>query len=154
MPRPLPTCLLAVLGAALGGCVMHEAEVRVPPVAGDAHGTAWLGNERRALPAAPPASRSERSQKPVELPVTVYLTQRDGAGGMLRWEGAVRTPLPWWQRFPCDIATDFWPGELVARTAVEASPVLVARRDPAELLAEARAHGYALPASGAAAAPR
>lgn len=130
--------LMALPLLALGGCVEHTARV-APPADG---GTSAIG---RHLHAAPHAPVEERHGLPREIPVSAW--RQDDDGGIARDELLVRTPTPWWQRFPCDIATDaLWPGTLTAATEATPHPRPVPPADPAALAARARAAGYAAPA--------
>jgi hypothetical protein len=95
------------------------------------------------------------SPLPVELRADAWM--RDQDGNLYRGTADVATPLPWWQRFPADLAADLWPGDLVASAhgAPEFHPVPA--MNPDDLAAEARASGFCHDqrpaAAGAAHAP-
>lgn len=121
---------------ASGGCIEHTARVQPDPVGGP--------NERvivgtRGLRG--PALGTEVTRPlPVELPVSAW-ELREGA--IARREVRVRTPLPWWQRFPCDAATDLLPMtySAVTQTVITLEPPT--RYDDDALTQEARRHGFA-----------
>lgn len=118
------------------GCVSHRAEVQAPAesIDGAAIGTA-TGQKV-------PWSRT--APQPLEVPATLW--RQDDSGRLWRADLDLATPLPWWQRFPCDLVTDaLWPGEAVAE--VRGVPVWTAAgTDPAGLNERALAAGYARPA--------
>lgn len=127
----------------LPGCLVHEARIDGPVTGPDDEGRLWINRSETSLPASPPLHHEERGGKPRDIPVSCYVYRRDENGTLLRWDGHVRTALPWWQRFPCDIAVDYWPQEVSVPVATQLHPIPVPERDPADLLAEARRHGYA-----------
>jgi hypothetical protein len=135
--------LVLVAMLSLSGCLEHEARVSAAPVGPDESGVAYFGFTAQPIPSDPPPAAEQRSPLPVSIPVTWYTFRRDARGAILRFDQTVQTPLPWWQRFPCDVVTDFAPVTIPVRTAVVVTPREVALRDPAELKAEAHAHGYA-----------
>ena len=130
----LPLC--AVLALPCAGCLVHEARV-------DAAG-ADLTAGRSAVgttvhDGAPQTVR--RGPLPFELPATWTLRDRDGH--LLAGHGRALSPLPWWQRFPCDLAVDLWPADVVVTTTATITPVPIIARSSDDITAEARAHGYA-----------
>jgi len=130
------TALCAVLVLPCAGCLVHTARVDAAG-ADPAAGRSAVG--LTVAEGAPAAER--RGPLPHELPATWLV--RDGEGRLCVGHAIVRSPLPWWQRFPCDLAVDLWPGDVViaARATVEPRPLTPRSSD--ELTAEARAHGYA-----------
>jgi hypothetical protein len=76
---------------------------------------------------------------------------RSGENEVLhRWDGRCQTPLPWWQRFPFDLATDLAPTTFTSERTVTIVCHDLPRTDPERLATEARAAGYAAPAAPAA----
>jgi len=136
-------CALLAAVVMLNGCVVHEARVETPPAENHATGLAYLGMKPQPIPSNPPASAHERGHLPIAIPVTWYTYRRDAHGAILRYDGTVATPLPWWQRFPLDLPVSMMPVEVTARTAVMITPREVALRDPEDIRAEAAAFGYA-----------
>jgi hypothetical protein len=148
-----PLILAWSLSAAVlaSGCIEHRARVANP--VGDARADqAIVGGEAVEVFASPDEIVVPGGARPVDATIDAW--RHDESGTVLRWRGRVRTPLPWWQRFPCDVATDLWPGELACEATATVACVPVAARDPAELAASARRDGYARQPEPAAAAPR
>jgi len=127
----------------LSGCIEHEARITAAPVGADESGVAYLGFTPQPIPSTPPPAVDQRSPLPISIPVTWYTYRRDAHGAIMRDDRTVKTPLPWWQRFPCDVVTDFTPITMAVRVDTVITPREVALRDPAELKAEAKAYGYA-----------
>jgi len=106
----IPLTLVALIGAVLGsGCVSHRAEVTPAQPPGD--GIALRG---RVLKPGEPAVIS--GPLPSEVPVTLW--RQDSDGNLFRSDTVLRSPTPWWQRFPSDVITDaVLPGQrVVAQT--------------------------------------
>ena len=139
MPCLPPMMLAAPLAIPLllcGGCIAHTARVLPDPDAGPGERVV-IGT--RALP-TPPAPMTVTRALPIELPLTAW-EQRGGS--ILRRDEVIRTPLPWWQRFPCDIASDLIPTTSTAGVERTVSLVPPARLDDDALTQEARSHGFA-----------
>lgn len=102
---------LSVLSCAMvgSGCVSHRTEVL--PADPLADGIALRG---RVLKPGQPAVVS--GPLPSEVPVTLW--RQDSDGNLFRSDTVLRSPTPWWQRFPSDIITDaVLPGQrVVAQT--------------------------------------
>lgn len=128
--------LLAAACAASGGCLVHRARVAPAP---EAPGGGVSAVATRVQTAAPAAERS--GPLPHELPVTWAV--RDGEGRLCLLQAVVQSPLPWWQRFPCDLLIDLWPGEVAVTVEAQLQPRPVVPRPHADIIAEAKAHGYA-----------
>ncbi|MCS6970232.1 MAG: hypothetical protein RMM29_08135 [Planctomycetota bacterium] len=129
---------LALLSALLcnGGCLTHTVRVE-PADEAPRGGQAAVGTQVQA--GAPQLTR--RSPLPHEVPVSWAV--RDEAGRLGFAQAIVRSPLPWWQRFPADFFVDLWPGEVEVECVHRLSPQPLVPRSHAEITAEARAHGYA-----------
>ena len=152
MRRCALTPLLLVLALGGAGCVSHVARVRpVEPDRQDTIGTpppvtpptqsAAIGT---TVYAVQPPLIEERGAQPREIPISTW--RRDDDGNVLRGEGVLRTPTPWWQRFPADVVSDvLWPATLVVEADLALPPTLVPANDPAALAERARIAGYATP---------
>lgn len=139
LPISVPLRAVALLALALLtiGCVTHRASVS--PATPAAEGMV-LGP--RVLPGD--ATDVITSPLPTEVPVTLW--RRDADGALFRSDAILRTPTPWWQRFPSDVVTDaLLPGTYTV--AVQHEPVWTpAGGTSTEGLEErARAAGYARP---------
>jgi len=78
------------------------------------------------------------------LPVAVWVDAvRHGPAGLERCELDVRSPLVWWQRFPCDIAADLLPIRYISLTTATIAYQPVPTGDEAALTSEATIHGFA-----------
>lgn len=132
--------LLLVLSAlALAGCLREEARVDAIAPAGVA---ATTGHGAVLTTVKDGAPHDERhGPLPFDLPAVWCVRGPDGA--MLIARGRALSPLPWWQRFPCDLAVDLWPGQVVIPVVATLSPQPVRKRSADEITAEAKAHGYA-----------
>lgn len=135
--RPV-VMVLSVLCCA--GCLVEEARVepRLPVGTGTGDGLCAVAGEARD--GAPMEVR--HGPLPFDVPASWWL-RTDGGRTMLIGHGRALSPLPWWQRFPCDLAVDLWPGEVRVTAVASIEPQPVRERTPAEITAEARAHGYA-----------
>jgi len=80
---------------------------------------------------------------PLPQDVRVSAWRRDDDGTIRRGERHVTTPLPWWQRFPCDAFTDLSPFDATARTDVTITLEPVQAVDEQALRDAARCDGYA-----------
>ena len=152
MPRHalIPVLLLLALGGA--GCVSHEARVHtVEPDRHDTHSSrppvthpvqsAAIGSQVYTVQ---PQLVEERGAQPREIPVSTW--RRDDDGNVQRGEAVLRTPTPWWQRFPADVVSDvLWPATRVVEADLVLTPVPVPVSDPAALAERARQAGYAAP---------
>jgi hypothetical protein len=138
--RPL---ILLVCCCAVSGCVTHRATVETSEDSAGVVGTTYLGEAEH--PAGPPTSVTASGPLPQSIPVTAWRwgTAADGSQELRRGDVLVQTPLPWWQRFPADLATDFFPIDAVATTRADVAfiPVSDERRE-ADLTAEAAAAGF------------
>ena len=152
MPRCALTPLLLVLALGGAGCMSHVTRVRPvepdrqdaistpPPVTPPAQSAA-IGTKVYAVQ---PPLVEERGAQPREIPISTW--RRDDDGNVLRGEGLLRTPTPWWQRFPADVVSDvFWPATLVVEADLALPPTPVPASDPAALAARALSAGYAAP---------
>lgn len=125
----LPLVLAATI---LTGCIEHRASL--------------AGGPSRHLVAADGERTDEGIARRGHLPQMIRASawRRAEDGSLLRGEHVVRTPLPWWQRFPADLVSDV----LVPITLsverheqVVLEPIAVYPADELERMA--RAHGYA-----------
>jgi len=134
MPRAVLLLSSVAVMLATAGCITHSARIEHPA---DQAGQGVIGASAR--PSLPPITTVQR---PLPIDVVVSSWHRDADGRLYRFDGRVRTPLPWWQRFPVDIATDAWPRTLVAEAALAVAyrPVPVTARD--RLFAAATADGW------------
>jgi hypothetical protein len=137
---------VGVLAALLmcAGCDTHEVRIAPPPAAapgepGDQSFTISVIGV--TIIKDPLAETVIRNPLPLEVPISCL--RREATGAMSRYENDVRTPLPWYQRFPADMISDPLPWTFTAHAeaAIELSPVPTA--DLAALAASARADGYA-----------
>ena len=147
--------LLLPLIVLLVGCISHETRVAVAADPAGATGSTLIGNGAWATPPGPPAVTIDRSPLPRDTFASAWRRQADGT--LSRDLTQVVTPLPWWQRFPCDIATDFAPVDFTITASATLTPHPITPRTRAELDQEAFAAGYAtvaaVPATGAPADP-
>ncbi len=137
--------------AMLSGCLTHEARITAPPDTVDIdEGATAIGRSDTVSPPGPPEQTLLVSPLPLAVPVSAW--RRDQDGVLWRSDMEVATPLPWWQRFPVDFATDMLPISYHAEVAatIVARPVTPRTRD--DLEQEARAAGYA-PAQTTSPAP-
>jgi hypothetical protein len=127
----------------LAGCVEHETRIHSPPPAAGDEGAMVIGNARATIPPGAQSLSVDRSPLPRETVVSVW--QRDTAGVISREDLVVQTTLPWWQRFPCDYASDLLP--IDARVSAEhtLAPRPITPRTRSALDREAAAAGYAHP---------
>ena len=140
-PAALAICALA----ALTGCVRHQATVAPPapaPVADDGQRPATFVAARSTVierDRVEPITAS--GPLPTDFQVTAW--RRSAAGPLERADLRVRTPLPWWQRFPADVVADFLPidATVTLDTALAMEPIL--RVDLDAFLANAERDGYA-----------
>lgn len=128
--------LCAILVLPCAGCLAHRAGVSATG-ADPAAGRCVVGNQVRD--GAPAEARS--GPLPHDLPATWILRGADGR--LLSAHARAQSPLPWWQRFPADLAVDLWPAEIGIDVAVVLVPQPISVRSAADITAEARAHGYA-----------
>lgn len=147
MPLRVPIALpLLLLLLAASGCVSHVARVRTAePLATDGGSappaSAAIGS---AIHAEQPPLVEERGPQPREIPISTW--RRDDEGNVARGEAVLRTPTPWWQRFPADLVSDVLvPTTLVVDAECAVPPVPVPAADPAALAERARRAGYAAP---------
>lgn len=142
---------LMTVSLTLCGCLTHEARIVVPSEAAQVNqpgqaieiteGRTVIGSETYVSPPGPPPNSVRRGPLPQDLCVTAW--RRDAEGVISRGDARVLTALPWWQRFPFDMATDFAPADLVVRAdaTLAIAPVSVHTRK--QLDSEAAAAGYA-----------
>ncbi len=135
---------LLTLGFALGlsGCLSHEARVTCIPDPVDQEGSTVIGRTTHNSPPGPPALTVDRSPLPRDVQLTAWRKSVTG-GPLRRQETALRTPLPWWQRFPCDLAVDLTPMDITVAAASTIDPQPLTPRTYADLDREAAAAGYA-----------
>lgn len=136
-PSLLLTIALMPIVLIATSCVSHRAGVdpATPPAEGLVLGAQVLPGD---------ATDAITSPLPTEVPVTLW--RRDADGALFRSDAILRTPTPWWQRFPSDLVTDaLLPGTYTV--AVQHQPVWTpAGGTSTEGLEErARAAGYARP---------
>jgi hypothetical protein len=134
-----PPVLILLCALPLGGCLVHEVRIegQAPVDATASPGrNAVLGAVRDGGPA-----EVRRGPLPFDVPAAWWL--RDREGHLLIGHAHALSPLPWWQRFPADLAVDLWPGEVHVLEVATVRPVPVRERSAAEITAEAHAHGYA-----------
>lgn len=127
---------LAAACLASSGCLVHRASVAPAPEVPQG-GVSAIGTKVQL--AAPAAERA--GPLPHEIPVTWAV--RDGEGRLCLLHMVVQSPLPWWQRFPCDLLIDLWPSEVAVTVEAQLLPQPVVPRSHADIIAEAKAHGYA-----------
>lgn len=130
------TLLCAILVLPCAGCLAHRAEVHgdgADPKAGrSAVGT-------RVADGAPAEVRTS----PLPLQIPASWSYRDADGRLCMASAVVATALPWWQRFPVDLAVDLWPAQVEVAATATLTPRRVTPRSADDITAEARAHGYA-----------
>ncbi len=129
--------LLLLAPLLLSGCVSHRAGVdpATPPAEGIVLGASVRPGPTTELVSSP---------LPTEVPVTLW--RRDAEGNLFRSDAILRTPTPWWQRFPSDVVTDaLLPGTylVTAQHTPQWTPAGVG--STAGLEDRARAAGYARP---------
>jgi len=130
-------CAILAAGVLLpcAGCLAHTVRIDgagAEPTAGQ---SATGMTVRKGAP-----ELTRRGPLPYEIPATWAVK----SGDHLDIGNAVAlSPLPWWQRFPIDLAVDLWPGDVVIATTATVTPRLIIARTAADITAEARAHGYA-----------
>ena len=135
--------LLVAVAGVLCGCLTHEASATVRTEQPIRTGRAVIETTEHRLPPSPPTAL-RRSPLPRDLPVSVWALTDDGEDGYLvRAEARVLSPLPWWQYFPLDLPLDMIPVEWTVATAAVIVPTRVEERTLAQLVEEAREHGYA-----------
>jgi hypothetical protein len=141
---PAAAWLLASLLLSVG-CVRHEVVVRN----GDATQPGGASDAVINLAAVRdlPAATTIAGPLPQDLRVVAW--RRDEHTGISSFSAHTRTPLPWWQRFPVDLATDLMPIDLVARSEMTIVTTPLPQTDVETLAAEARRAGYARPAADA-----
>jgi len=128
--------LCAILVLPCTGCLVHTARVD------GAGADKTAGRSAVAAVVRDGAPETVRSGPlPHEIPTTWIL--RDAEGRLQIGHATALSPLPWWQRFPCDFAVDLWPGDVVVATSATVTPRPVTIRTADDITAEARAHGYA-----------
>lgn len=127
-------CGLLVLPCA--GCLYHRATVDADGADPKA-GRSVIGMQVRD--GAPAETR--RGPLPQEIPACWIL--RDADGRLRSGHVVLRSPLPWWQRFPADLAVDLWPRPVEIAAVATVVPRPITPRTAADITAEARAHGYA-----------
>ena len=136
MPRRAMLMLAGSL-AATSGCVSHVARVDAPADGGSAAIGTTVHEDM-------PPQVEERGAQPREIPVSTW--RRDDEGNILRGEGVVRTPTPWWQRFPADVVSDVLiPTPVIASATVVVPTAPIPASDPVALAERARRAGYAAP---------
>lgn len=143
MDLRLSCCVLLTASVLLTGCVSHEARILAPPEPAGLTGGTVIGSEAHPTPPGPEERTVSRDALPREVAVSAW--RRDTDGAISRQETVVRTPLPWWQRFPLDIATDLIPIDFSVAAETTIAPRPVATRTRADLDREAAAAGYAHP---------
>ena len=137
---------LGCLGLVLTGCIEHNARVQPAPpesfqkIESDyPHASAIIGD------------RYERDWKSIvhrrdviaaELAVDVWSIHPYGERRVYR--SRLTTPLPWYQRFPCDLLLDLWPATVSFDTTENCVLLPCRTHTPAELDAAAFAAGYAV----------
>ncbi len=124
----------------MSGCIQHEVRVDPPPGGPPANARMLVGFR----PAAPGSAVVRTSPLAIDLAITAWAVDQEH---VLRSDLHVRSPTPWWQRFPCDIVADLLPMRFTARTQVTLAYRLITPNDtattPEALTTEALAHGYA-----------
>lgn len=138
-------CMIILACAlALPGCIVHEARIDGAPAPGanaKRPGTTAMGS---TVSPGMPAETVRRSHLPHEL-LALHLW-RAPDGTIHRADAHAATDLAWWQRFPCDLAAEVWPGDLVITAQATLRPEPVQPMTEDQLLAEARSLGWADPA--------
>lgn len=128
--------LCAILTLPCTGCLVHSARID------GAGADQAAGRSATAMAVRDGAPSLQRSGPlPYEIPAVWML--RDAEGRLNIGRATALSPLPWWQRFPADLAVDLWPGDVTVATAVTVTPQPLIARSADDITAEARAHGYA-----------
>ncbi len=134
--------LLATLTVAATGCIEHRAQVRNPEGV-EAARAAAIGVEV-VDPFAAGATHTVSDPLPRDLGVAAWSLGDDFV--IRRWRGRVLTPLPWWQRFPVDLAVEAWPATVICAAEATIAMTPVTSGDTETLIAAARRDGYLDPA--------
>jgi hypothetical protein len=133
--RAFLCAVCAVLVLPCAGCLLHT--VRIDGAGADqAAGRSATG--LHVQDGAPALQKS--GPLPYEIAASWMLREGDH---LSIGHTVALSPLPWWQRFPCDLAVDLWPGEVIVATIATVTPRPLTPRSAADITAEARAHGYA-----------
>jgi hypothetical protein len=128
--------LCGILALPCAGCLYHRASIDASG-ADPAAGRSSVGSTVRD--GAPAETRS--GPLPFEIPASWVL--RDADSRLCAAHTVLRSPLPWWQRFPVDLAVDLWPGRVEVDAVATLVPQPITPRSVADITAEARAYGYA-----------
>lgn len=76
--------------------------------------------------------------------IVLHAWRRDAEGLLWRGRAQVASPLPWWQRFPADLFSDFlYPGQLTISASTDLTLSPVPTTDAKALADLAAARGYA-----------
>jgi hypothetical protein len=122
---------------ALTGCISHRAVILNPAQQAD---QATIGGR---VVAKLEDKDIVQEQLPLDLLVSAWRVRTEEQGTVYRYHGRCRTPLSWWQRFPCDFFTDVMtPRDLVCERTLEISCVAVAASGSDDWLARGRLDGY------------
>ncbi|MBA3710251.1 MAG: hypothetical protein H0W83_15680 [Planctomycetes bacterium] len=129
----------AVSVLATAACVSHVARIAPAVEAAPAEYPAMVivGSEV----SDPNQEYLIRRSLPIDAPFTAW--KRDESGVLFRCDGRVRTPLPWWQRFPADAFADFLPMHLEAAAGSQIVYAPVPIHDQAVLTQHAERDGFA-----------
>ncbi len=128
--------LCAILTLPCTGCLVHEARV-------EADGANLTGGRSAVGTTVHDGAPSVVRRGPLPFEIPASWTLRSADGHLLAGHAVAVSPLPWWQRFPCDLAVDLWPADVVVTTTATVVPLPVIARSADDITAEARAHGYA-----------
>ena len=130
------------LACCLNGCINHEASATVRIDQPVRTGRAVIETTQFRLPPTPPTV-TRSNTLPRDIPVSVWALADEDDGYLVRAEQRVLSPLPWWQWFPMDLPMDMMPVTWTVATAAVVVPQRVVERSTAQLIEEAREHGYA-----------
>ena len=122
--------------------MLFRSRITAPPdPTGSTEGATAIGKQVSSTPPGPPEQTLILSPLPLAVPVSAW--RRDQDGVIWRSELLAQTPLPWWQRFPIDFATDVLPVAYRSEAAVTVSEAPLTAYTRADLDREAAAAGYA-----------
>jgi hypothetical protein len=127
--------LLLPLLAGLGGCIEHRASACFE---GELRQASGVVNGQMVETLG--AEQSVSGHLPQRLLIHAWLRDADGTLRFIAVDN--RSPLAWWQRFPADILSQCWPGELRSQRPATISVRRPGLVEPTRLTALAHAAGY------------
>jgi hypothetical protein len=138
-PRLAGLTLILLAASTGSGCIEHSVRIDAPSGGLPAGARIVVGTH----PLAGTLPSTTTNVLPLELPISSWALTRQG---LERYDVVARSPLVWWQRFPCDIVTDLALHRFRASTEITLAYRLVTPQDatsPDALAQAALAHGYA-----------